>query len=49
MACHQELAAKREEQGVTAGDNPRYTEYLRYAETLGLGVVAPDKLTVVKV
>ena len=49
MACHQELAAKRKEQGVTAGDNPRYTEYLRYAETLGLGVVAPDKLTVVKV
>ncbi len=49
MACHQELAAKRAEQGVKAGDNPRYTEYLRYAETLGIGVVAPDKLTVVKV
>ncbi len=49
MACHQELAAKRKEQGVTAGDHPRYMEYLRYAETLGLGVVAPDKLTVVKV
>jgi hypothetical protein len=49
MACHQELAAKRAEQGVKAGDNPRYTEYLRYAQTLGLGVVAPDKLTVVKV
>ena len=28
---------------------PRFTEYLRYAETLGLGVVSPDKLTVVKV
>ena len=49
MACHEELAAKRKEQGVKTGDSPRYTEYLRYAETLGLGVVAPDKLTVVKV
>jgi hypothetical protein len=49
MACHQELAIKRREQGVTVNDNPRFTEYLRYAETLGLGVVAPDKLTVVKV
>jgi hypothetical protein len=49
FSANQELAAKRAEQGVKAGDNPRYTEYLRYAETLGLGVVAPDKLTVVKV
>lgn len=49
MVCHQELAAKRREKGITAGDNPRFTEYLRYAETLGLGVVAADKLSVVKV
>jgi len=49
MMCHQELAAKRKEKGVNVNDNPRFSEYLRYAETLGLGVVAADKLTIVKV
>jgi hypothetical protein len=49
MMCHQELTAKRREMGVTVNDNPRFTEYLRYAETLGLGVVNADKLQVLKV
>jgi hypothetical protein len=49
MVCHQELVAKRREQGITVNDNPRFTEYLRYAQTLGIGVVAPDRLTVIKV
>jgi hypothetical protein len=49
MMCHQELLAKRKEKGITVNENPRFTDYLRYAETLGIGVVSPDKLTVVKV
>ncbi len=49
MVCHQELVAKRRKQGVAVNNNPRFTEYLRYAETLNLGVVATGKLTLVKV
>jgi hypothetical protein len=49
MMCHEELTAKRKEKGATVNDNPRFTEYLRYAETLGLGVVGADKMKVVKV
>ena len=49
MMCHLELVAKRKEKRVTVNDNPRFSEYLRYAETLGLGVVAADKLNIVKV
>ena len=30
-------------------ESPRITEYLRYAESLGLGVVSPEKMNVVKV
>ena len=49
MLCHQEINAKRKEMGATVNESPRITEYLRYAETLGIGLVAPDKMTVVKV
>lgn len=49
MMCHQELTAKRKEKGVNVNDNPRFTEYLRYAESLGIGVVNPGKMQVVKV
>ena len=49
MLCHQEINAKRKEMGATVNESPRVTEYLRYAESLGLGVVAADKMQVVKV
>jgi len=49
MFCHQELMAKRAAMGVAVNDNPRFTEYLHYAEELGLGVVNADKMTVVRV
>jgi hypothetical protein len=49
MMCHQELLAKRQEKGVTANASPRTTEYLHYAESLGLGVVTAEKMTVVRV
>lgn len=47
--CHYELVAKRKEMGVTVNESPRVTEYLRYAETLGLGMGNMDKIQVVKV
>jgi len=49
MLCHQEINAKRKEMGATVNESPRVTEYLRYAESLGIGVVAPEKMTVVRV
>ena len=44
MVCHNKIVAKRKEMGVTVNENPRFTEYLRYAEKLGLGIVDPAKL-----
>jgi len=49
MLCHQEINAKRKEMGATVNESPRVTEYLRYAESLGIGVVAAEKMTVVRV
>lgn len=49
MLCHQEITAKRKEMGAPVNESPRITEYLHYAETLGIGVVSPDKMNVVKV
>lgn len=44
MVCHQLVVAKRKEMGVTVNEHPRFTEYLHYAEQLGLGVADPAKL-----
>ena len=44
MTCHRELVAKRRQMGITVNENPRFTEYLRYAEKLGLGVANPDNI-----
>ncbi len=49
MLCHKEINAKRKEMGAAVNESPRITEYLRYAESLGLGVVAEDKMQVVSV
>jgi hypothetical protein len=49
MTCHRELVAKRKAMGVTVNEHPRFTEYLRYAEKLGLGVVGGEKLRLVEV
>jgi hypothetical protein len=46
MICHEELLAKRKEKGVTVSEHPRFTDYLRYAERLGLGIADPAKITV---
>ncbi len=48
MICHNELKEKRRAMGGPVNDNPRFTDYLRYAESLGLGVADVGKITVVK-
>ena len=49
MICHREIVAKRREMGREVNENPRFTEYLYYAERLGLGVASPDKIRLVKI
>jgi hypothetical protein len=44
MVCHRELVTKRREMGIEVNTSPRFTEYLHYAERLGLGVVDENKL-----
>jgi hypothetical protein len=41
---HRLLVEKRKQMNVKVNEHPRYTDYLRYAEKLGLGVVAEDKI-----
>ena len=48
MTCHRELVAKRKEMKVQVNENPRFTEYLHYAEKLGLGIADPEKIKVVQ-
>ena len=44
MTCHRELVAKRKAMGVAVNEHPKFTEYLFYAERLGLGVADPTKI-----
>lgn len=46
--CHHLMVEKRKETGVKVDEHPRYTEYLRYAERLGLGVADPGKIEMLK-
>jgi hypothetical protein len=43
MVCHNQLVEIREKNKVKVNRHPMYTEYLRYAEKLELGIVDPDK------
>jgi hypothetical protein len=47
MICHRELMAKRRQMGSEVNQHPRFTEYLYYAEKLGLGVASVDKIRLV--
>ncbi|MFI5167790.1 MAG: DUF362 domain-containing protein [Thermoanaerobaculales bacterium] len=47
MVCHRELVAKRKAMGVAVNEHPKFTEYLFYAEKLGLGVADPAKIRLV--
>jgi hypothetical protein len=49
MICHRELVAKRKEMGIQVNESPRWTEYLYYAEKLGLGVANPEKIKLVQI
>ncbi len=46
--CHDRLVAKRKAEGVSVNEDPMFTEYLRYAEKLGIGVGDPARITQVK-
>jgi hypothetical protein len=48
MVCHRELVAKRKEMGIAVNEHPRFTEFLYYAEKLGLGVADPARISLVK-
>jgi hypothetical protein len=48
MVCHNLMVEKRKSAGVKVDEHPRYTEYLRYAERLGLGVADPTKINTLK-
>jgi len=49
MTCHNLLLAKRKEMAVQVNEHPRFTDYLRYAERLGLGIADPARIEVVTV
>ncbi len=42
--CHRQMVAKRKEMGIQVNEHPRYTEYLRQGERLGLGVAAAESI-----
>jgi len=44
--CHAIMVEKRKSMGIDVNEHPKYTEYLRYAERLGLGVADPEKIEV---
>ncbi len=42
--CHRQIVAKRREMKVTVSTSPRYTEYLKAGEKLGLGIADPARI-----
>ncbi|MCJ7483119.1 MAG: DUF362 domain-containing protein [Thermodesulfovibrionales bacterium] len=44
MTCHNLLLQKRKEMNVKVNEHPKYSEYLRYAQRLGLGIADPAKI-----
>ena len=48
MICHRELVAKRKEMGVRVNEHPSFTEYLRKAEKIGLGVADVEKIKLIQ-
>lgn len=48
MVGQMHMTAKRREMGVKINEHPMFTEYIRYAEKLGLGVADPNKIQLVK-
>jgi hypothetical protein len=48
MVCHREIVQKRKEMEVKVNEHPRFTDYLRYAEELKLGIADIDKIEILK-
>ena len=44
MISHNLIVQKRKEMNVNVNEHPRFTEYLRYGERLGLGIADPEKI-----
>lgn len=44
-----QMVEKRKAESVKINEHPRFTEYLRYGEKLGLGIADPAKIEVVKI
>lgn len=42
--CQVQMAGKRKSMGIRVNEHPRFTEYLRYAERLNLGVADPGRI-----
>jgi hypothetical protein len=49
MVCHNLLVEKRKSMNVKINEHPRFTDYLRYAQKLGLGLTDKDKINHLKV
>jgi hypothetical protein len=49
MTCHNLLLQKRKEMKVQVNEHPKYTEYLRYAQRLGLGIADPARIAFTQV
>lgn len=48
MICHQQIVEKRKAMGVKVNENPKFTDYLHYAEKLGLGIADTSKINYIK-
>ena len=49
MTCHNLLLQKRKEMNVKVNEHPKYSEYLRYAQRLGLGIADPARIKLLRV
>jgi len=49
MTCHNLIVQKRKEMKVQVNEHPKYSEYLRYAQRLGLGIADPAKIAFTQV
>ena len=47
--CHNLMTEKRKSSGVKVNDHPKFTDYLRYAQRLNLGITDPEKIITISV
>lgn len=48
MTCHNLIVEKRKAMNVPVNEHPKYSEYLRYAQRLGLGVADPARISFIQ-